>query len=151
MRGPAQGADCSKHGNHVIPHVPVRQWALSLPTPLRLLRTAQPKLLTPVLQVVHRVITRHLLGVAGLKGDEADSGAVTLIQRIGSAANLNIYIHCLVLHGMYRRGTEWASEFVDALLKPLQAAGCIYRIAFVTRGEQKVLTPRGAMPRDADF
>ena len=26
----------------------------------------------PVLQVVHRVITRHLLGQAGLKADEAD-------------------------------------------------------------------------------
>jgi hypothetical protein len=33
---------------------------------------------TFVLQVVHRVITRHLLGQAGLKADEADSGAVTL-------------------------------------------------------------------------
>ena len=47
--------------DHVIPHVPVRQWVLSLPIPLRLLLEAQPKLLTPVLQVVHRVITRFLL------------------------------------------------------------------------------------------
>ena len=52
--------------DHVIPHVPVRQWVLSLPIPLRLLLAAQPKLVTPVLQVVHRVITRHLLGQAGL-------------------------------------------------------------------------------------
>ena len=70
--------------DHVIPHVPVRQWVLiwvmRLPIPLRLLLAAQPQLVTPVLQVVHRVITRHLLGQAGLKGDEADSGAVTLIQ-----------------------------------------------------------------------
>jgi hypothetical protein len=29
------------------------------------LLAAQPKLVTPVLQVVHRVITRHLLGQAG--------------------------------------------------------------------------------------
>ena len=36
--------------------------------------------MTPVLQVVHRVITRHLLGQAGLKVDEAASGTVTLIQ-----------------------------------------------------------------------
>jgi hypothetical protein len=88
--------------NHVIPHVPVRQWVLSLPIPLRLLLAAQPKLVTLVLQVVHRVITRHLLGQAGLKADEAESGAVTLIQRFGSAANLNIHLHCLVLDGMYR-------------------------------------------------
>ena len=76
--------------DHVIPHVPVRQWVLSLPIPLRLLLAAQPKLVTPVLQVVHRVITRHLLGQAGLKAEEADSGAVTLIQRFGSAANLKL-------------------------------------------------------------
>jgi hypothetical protein len=41
--------------------VPVRQWVFSLPIPLRLLLAAQPKLVTPVLQVVHRVITCHLL------------------------------------------------------------------------------------------
>ena len=54
---------------------------LSLPIPLRLLLAAQPKRVTPVLQVVHRVIKRRLLGRAGLKPEEADSGAVTLIQR----------------------------------------------------------------------
>ncbi len=47
--------------------------------PPRVLLAAQPKLVTPVLQVVHRVITRHLLKQAGLKADEADSGAVTPI------------------------------------------------------------------------
>jgi len=57
----------------------------------------------PVLQVVHRVITRHLLDQTGFKAFEADSGAVTLIQRFGSAANLNIHLHCLVLDGVYRR------------------------------------------------
>ena len=50
-----------------------------------------------MLQVVHRVITRHLVVQAGLKADEADSGAVTLIQGFGSAANLNILLHCLAL------------------------------------------------------
>ncbi|MCE2661183.1 MAG: transposase [Rubrivivax sp.] len=99
--------------DHVIPHVPVRQWVLSLPIPLRLLLAAQPKLVTPVLQVVHRVITRHLLGQAGLKPEEANSGAVTLIQRFGSAANLNIHLHCLVLDGVYRRSADGTPEFVE--------------------------------------
>ena len=39
---------------------------------------------------------------AGLKHGGADTGAVTLIQRFGSAANLNIHLHCLVLDGVYR-------------------------------------------------
>jgi len=49
------------------------------------------------------LITRHLLEQTGFKADEADSGAVTLIQRFGSAANLNIHLHRLVLDGVYRR------------------------------------------------
>jgi len=89
--------------DNVIARVPVCQWVFSLPIPMRLLLAAQPVLVTPVLQVVHRVITRHLLEQTGFKANEADSGAVTLIQRFGSAANLNIPLNCLVLDGVYRR------------------------------------------------
>jgi len=63
--------------------------------------------------VVHHAITRHLFGQTGFKADEADSGAVTLIQRFGSAANLNIHLHCLVLDGVYRR-TDGGPVFVQA-------------------------------------
>ena len=68
--------------DHVIPHVPVRQWVLSLPIPLRVLLAAQPELVTPVLQVVQRVIARHLLQAAGLKSDDGHVGAVTLIPEV---------------------------------------------------------------------
>ena len=34
--------------------------------------------------------------------------------------------------------------------RPLQAAACTYRIAFVPSADQKVLTLRGAMPRKSD-
>ena len=47
-----------RHVEHVIPHLPVRQWVLSLPISLRLLLAAQPKLVTPLLQVVHRRTTQ---------------------------------------------------------------------------------------------
>jgi hypothetical protein len=49
--------------------VPVRPWVLSLPLPLCVLLAGQPKLVTPVLQVVPCVITRNPLGQAGLKAD----------------------------------------------------------------------------------
>ncbi len=70
--------------DHVIPNVPVRQWVLSLPIGLRLLLASQPQLLTPVLQVVQRVLTRQLLDQAGLKQGEGECGSVTLIQRFSS-------------------------------------------------------------------
>ena len=44
--------------DQVIPRVPVRQWVLSFPIPLRILFAAHPELLTPLLRIIHRVITR---------------------------------------------------------------------------------------------
>ena len=46
---------------------------------------------------------------AELKRCQANTGAVTLIQRFGSAANLNIHLHCLVLDGVYRHSEGGAS------------------------------------------
>ena len=86
--------------DYVIPRVPVRQWVLSFPIPLRILFAAHPDLLSPVLQCIHRVVATFLLKQAGLKRGQAHTGAVTLIQRFGSAANLNIHLHCLVLDGL---------------------------------------------------
>ena len=53
------------------------------------------------MQAIHRVIAGFLVKRAGFKLSRADTGAVTLIQRFGSAANLNIHLHCLVLDGVY--------------------------------------------------
>ena len=54
-----------------------------------------------MLRTVHLVIAGFMLKQAGLKRTTADTGAVTLIQRFGSTANLNIHLHCLVLDGAY--------------------------------------------------
>ena len=129
--------------DHVIRRVPVRQWVLSLPIPLRLLLAAQPKLVTPMLQVVHRVITRFLLKQAGAKAGEADSGAVTLIQRFGSAANLNIHLHCLVLDGVYRCGTEGEPVFVEVPAPTDEALQAVLH-KIITR-TMRLLTRRGVL------
>jgi len=88
--------------DHVIPHVPVRQWVVSFPIPLRHLFATHPHLLSPVLQVINRAIATFLIKQAGLTHAQAQTGAVTLIQRFGSATNLNIHLHCLMLDGVYR-------------------------------------------------
>jgi len=59
------------------------------------------------LQIIHRVISTFLTQQAGLQRTQAVTFAVTLIQRFGSAANLNIHLHCLVLDGVY-----WTTEGV---------------------------------------
>ena len=91
----------------------MRNLVLSLPILLRLMLGAKPKLVTPVLQGLHRVITTHLLDQSELKFNEADTDAITLLQRFGSAATLNVHIHCPVLDGTYRRSTEVALGFME--------------------------------------
>lgn len=72
--------------DRVIPRVPVRQWVLSFPIPLRILFVAHPELLTPSLRIVHRVIARFLVKQTGLKRDAADTGAVTRYELPGPQA-----------------------------------------------------------------
>lgn len=84
--------------DHIIPRMPVRQLVLSLPIPLHYLLATHPCLITPVLQVIHHAISTSLIKPslikqAGLKRIEAQTGAITLIKRFGSAANLNIHQH----------------------------------------------------------
>jgi hypothetical protein len=54
-----------------------------------------------VLGIVYRVIATHLIKKAGQTHKMAHTGSVTLIQRFGSALNLNIHFHMLFLDGVY--------------------------------------------------
>ena len=55
-------------------------------------------------------ISAFLIKQAGLKRPAAQTGTVTLIQRFGSAANLTIHLHSLVLDGVYHT-TEDSTVF----------------------------------------
>ncbi len=80
---------------------PVRQWVLSVPFPLRWLFASKPEVLGPILAIVQRVIAVWLADQAGVERARAQCGAVTLIQRFGSALNLNVHFHMLWLDGVY--------------------------------------------------
>ena len=75
---------------------------LSLPFPLRFLLATHPALIGRVLGIVYRVIAGHLIRQAGHTQQSARTGAVTLIQRFGSALNLNVHFHLLFLDGVYK-------------------------------------------------
>ncbi len=88
--------------DHVIPPVPTRQWVLSFPWPVRFLYASRPDVLTRTLGVITRAIETDLIHRAGLtRQSGARSGIITLIQRFGSALNLNIHLHMIVLDGAY--------------------------------------------------
>ena len=90
--------------DEVLPHAPIRQWVLSFPYPLRFLFASQPAIMGRVLGIVYRTLATHLIRKAGYKRTTAQTGAVTLIQRFGSALNLNIHFHMLFLDGVYIDG-----------------------------------------------
>ena len=79
---------------------PIRQWVLSLPIPLRLLLARYPKQLSQIMQIVHRTISTDIIHRTGYLKKQAKTGAVTYIQRFGSALNLNIHLHMLFLEGV---------------------------------------------------
>lgn len=100
--------------DHVIPDVPIRQWVLSLPFQIRYLLAADPAAMGDILKLIHRAIASHLIKKSGNTLCEAQTGAVTLIQRFGGSVNLNIHYHILALDGAYTfakdaEGKEWAT------------------------------------------
>jgi len=74
--------------DEILPEQPIRQWVLSFPFQLRFLFASYPEIMGKVLGIVNRVLSTHLLHKAGFIRTEAQTGAVTLIQRFGSALNL---------------------------------------------------------------
>ena len=84
-----------------------------------------------------------VIGRARLKPDEAHSGAVTLIQRFGSAANLNIHLHCLVLDGVYRRNADGAPVFMEVQAPTDEALQTVLH-KIITR-TMKLLTRKGVL------
>jgi hypothetical protein len=63
----------------------MRQWVLSVPFPLRFLFSSHPAVMGKVLGIIYRTIATHLTHIAGFTTTTAKPGAVTLIQRFGSA------------------------------------------------------------------
>jgi len=131
----------------VLPREPVRQWVLSVPFPLRYLFATAPVAMGAMLGIAYRAIAAHLVRKAGLRQARARTGAVTLIQRFGSALNLNIHFHLLALDGVYdltaagprfRRVAPPTAAELEALLGQI-----VTRIA-------RHLERRGLLVRDAE-
>ncbi len=89
--------------DHILPHVGIRQWVLTLPFPLRYRLAYDRHVLSPVLgafvQALFRWQQRRARAFYGIK--EAKPGAVTFVQRFGGALNLNVHFHVLALEGAY--------------------------------------------------
>ncbi len=91
----------------VIPDVPTRHWALSMPIALRLHLAADPELCRDVasafIDAVFASYVRNarLAGALDAPGSFAHPGAVNFVQRFGSNLGVNVHLHLLALDGVY--------------------------------------------------
>jgi hypothetical protein len=97
-------ADTAAHlVDRVLPEVPIRQWVLTLPYPLRYRCAYDPRLASEVLRAFLRALFAELRRRARhhWRVRAQQCGAVTFIQRFGSAMNLHLHFHTLALDGVY--------------------------------------------------
>ena len=111
-------ADTAAHlVDRVWPRARVRQWVLTLPYPLRYRCAYDAKLTTSVLGAFLRALfaelRRRIRRDQDVRAEQC--GAVTFVQRFGSAMNLNLHFHTLALDGafLYEARGDRPLEFVE--------------------------------------
>lgn len=103
--------------DEVIPEVPVRQFVLSLPVPLRMWCARKRDLLAKVCTIACEEIQKTLNVLADFeykKNKNAHAGMVVFVQRFGSAANLNVHLHILAIDGVYEEKSTGRVKFYHA-------------------------------------
>jgi len=98
----------------VLPEVPVRQWVLTLPYPLRYRCLYDSRLTSQVLRAFLRALFAELRRRVRRQWSlrRGQCGAVTFIQRFGSALNANLHFHTLALDGVYATGAGAPTRFL---------------------------------------
>jgi len=86
----------------LLPEAGYRQWVLSVPWELRYMMAREPKLLSMVLGIFLRAVfcnQRRRARAMAIKAPR--TGAVTFVQRFGSALNLHVHFHSLAPDGVF--------------------------------------------------
>ena len=86
----------------VLPHAPYRQYVLTFPFALRFWLATNNKLVSTINRLATGEVSRFYREKARLAGvSDPLPGAITFIQRAGSALNANVHLHILALEGVY--------------------------------------------------
>jgi hypothetical protein len=100
------------------------------------------------LGIVTRAISTHLAHQSGYTRRDALTGAVTLIQRFGSALNLNIHFHMLFLDGVYIQSDSGHCRF--RCTPPPTVEQLQYLLHQISERVGRFPELRGVRERDAD-
>jgi hypothetical protein len=137
--------------DRVLPEVPIRQWVLTLPYPLRYRCAYDARLTSEVLRAFVRALFAELRRRARQHWEmrAPQCGAVSFIQRFGSALNLNLHFHTLALDGVYTDdgGPDTAPRFLP--LPPPDGDAVARVLAGTARRLQRIVAKRAAEDEDA--
>jgi hypothetical protein len=136
--------------DRVLPQERVRQWVLSLPFGLRWRLAWDHPLALKVLKVVIRALRGHYRARArraGING-RVEIGTVTMVQRFGSALNLNLHFHILAIDGVYSEAADGRVVFTRIAEPTVDEIDALSdRIAARVR---RLLVRRGIWEEDLD-
>jgi Putative transposase len=99
---------------HVFPQVPVRQWVVTFPRRLRFFLHRDPVLLGRVRRRVLRTIESGLRRRCPDTPRAARFGAVSFVQRFGSALSAHTHLHCCVTDGVFSLDAAGTRHFHTA-------------------------------------
>jgi hypothetical protein len=137
--------------DRVLPEVPIRQWVLTLPYPLRYRCAYDARLTSEVLRAFLRALFAELRRRARQHREmrAPQCGAVTFIQRFGSALNLNLHFHTLALDGVYTDDGGHGATPRFLPLRPPDDNAVARVLAGTARRLQRIVAKRAAEDEDA--
>jgi len=112
---------------HVLPDVPLRQFVVTMPFPLRFPLAFDGKLLGQVVRIFADTVAgwyrrRHVL--RGLPPGE--TGAVTVIQRANSDLRLNPHLHTIFLDGVYSPDCDGKGQMFHPVVSGKSSRGFLH-------------------------
>lgn len=136
--------------DRVLPDVPMRQWVLTVPVPVRLVVLQRRKLVGKVLAVFQRVVSRHLLRAARQLGICAGQvGAIMVEQRFGDGARCHWHVHALLPDGVFVRDPEsGAMEFARVAAPTREDLARL--VVRLRQRIQRLLGRSGLVPEEID-
>ena len=128
----------------VLPWVPIRQWVISVPFPLRFWMASDYQLMKLVNRSIIRVIEQYIKAKALKQGiSNCHTGAVSFIQRWGGSLNLNPHFHIIFLNGVFQTYDSDDKEPVFIKASPMQETETLDIVKDICREVTEILISRG--------
>ena len=138
--------------DHVLPLAPYRQWVLTFPFALRFWLATNNRLLSKINKIATSEIGKFYTKKAMTEGVAAPlPGAITFIQRSGSAMNAALHLHILAIDGVYSTpAVEGAAPRLHALSGPSdEDVGRV--VEKIAKRTVKLLRRHGYLDNEGEF